>query len=367
MRKLFDGRAGCPATARPGRPSLSARLLNPIGQQTAQSWLASAIAERRLGHALLLYGPAGVGRKTLARYAAAHLLCMQPTASGPCRGCRSCLAAADDSHPDLHILRTPPGKRGLGIDAIRGLIEELALPPRGVDGRGLGKVAIIETAGELGDEAANAFLKTLEEPPENTWLFLVAPRRSQVLPTVRSRCQPLRLSLLDPREIEAVLRAQGLHDDEARRLAEGCGGSLGLALDMHRTAGIAPLDPGLLLGAVPEPEALLRDLALRVQQLKRETDAPGGSHEWRRRLLRVYFAELLRLLRDAQALRCAAAVPPLSPGRARLAGRLARLASRPLENGAQAVEVAREGLARNLNIELVVSRLAAHLPRGGGR
>jgi DNA polymerase-3 subunit delta' len=128
----------------------------------------------RLGHAYLVFGPTGAGKRALARALAADLL-------GHVR--------ADGSHPDLLVLAPLEGKREIGIDLVRAATEELALAPLEAPGR----VAIVEGADLLGEEAANALLKTLEEPPPGTTLLLTTSRPEAVLPTIRSRCMGLRL------------------------------------------------------------------------------------------------------------------------------------------------------------------------------
>ncbi len=334
-----------------------------IGQPSARRWFSEARREGRLSHALLLYGPVGVGRKSFARWAARELLCLGP--GGEACACDSCRALDQDLHPDLHCLRPDPGKRALGIGKVRDLIDVLGEAAKGVRGRGTAKVALVETAHTLTTEAANAFLKTLEEPPEETYLFLVAERRSQVLSTIRSRSCPLRLERLTAGEVEGALRAGGVEAERARKLAESCGGSLGLAREMADEQGLEPLAPGLLFDPqVAAPTAALRLAdALKVRVEAQRDAIGGGVLAWRRRLLRAHFADVARLLRDAQVLRAGARVSLLMPRQEELSARLGGLPSRQLEAGFAALDKAREGLDRNLNIELLLAQLACDLPR----
>jgi DNA polymerase-3 subunit delta' len=186
-------------------------------------------------HALLLAGPAGVGKTSLALDLAAGLLCDAPDpAARPCRACRGCRLVDGGGHADLH--RLVPGGAGDQIrigdraepepGTIRRLISELALLP--VEGGA--RVAIIERAERLNEEAQSALLKTLEEPPAGVTIILCVEREDQLLLTVRSRCLRLRLGPVGMRDIESILGDQGVADaPTAGQLARLAAGRPGLA------------------------------------------------------------------------------------------------------------------------------------------
>ena len=191
-------------------------------------------------HAVLLVGPAGIGKTTLALDLAAGLLCTaddvgRPAVRGvpglPARG----LAA---SHPDVHRLGPEgPGRqvviggRAHGRAGVRDLIAELALLP--VEGGA--RVAIIEAAHRMNEDAQAALLKTLEEPPAGVTLILCADAEEPLLPTIRSRCARLRLGPVGTRDIEAILAEHGVADAPlAARLARIAGGRPGVALAWAR-------------------------------------------------------------------------------------------------------------------------------------
>jgi DNA polymerase-3 subunit delta' len=198
----------------------------------------AAIAAMILGpapHALLIAGPAGVGKTTLALDLAAGLLCDAPDpAIRPCRACRGCRLVETGGHADLH--RLVPGGAGDQIrigdrvdpepGTIRRLISELVLLP--VEGGA--RVAIVERAERLNEEAQSALLKTLEEPPAGVTIILCVEREDQLLPTVRSRSVRIRLGPVGTRDIEAILGDQGVADaSTAGQLARLAGGRPGLA------------------------------------------------------------------------------------------------------------------------------------------
>ncbi|MEM1410854.1 MAG: DNA polymerase III subunit delta' [Pseudomonadota bacterium] len=151
---------------------------------------AARYEQGRLPHAMLVTGPAGTGKRKLAERMVHGLLCERETADA-CGVCRSCTLRAGGAHPDLFIVRPEEGKREIVIDSIRLLNERLVLTttisPR--------KVALVEPADAMNRATANAFLKSLEEPPGDAAIILVADDAARLLPTIRSRCQllPVRL------------------------------------------------------------------------------------------------------------------------------------------------------------------------------
>jgi DNA polymerase III delta' subunit len=201
------------------------------GQPYAEAAVRGIIASGL--HAVLLTGPASVGKTTLALDIAATLVCSAPEADArPCGSCRGCRLLASGNHPDVHRLR-PEGPGGqVRIEQVRALASELALLP--VEGGP--RVAIVEAAHRLNEDAQNALLKTLEEPPAGVTIVLCADDEERLLPTVRSRCARVRLGPVGTRDIEALLEELGLADPpRAARLARLSGGRPGLAVAYARS------------------------------------------------------------------------------------------------------------------------------------
>ena len=155
-------------------------------------------ATNKLPHALMLAGPKGIGKRHLAEALAHLLLCLAPVEGTPCGKCRSCQLNHAQTHPDFLMLVPEEGSKAIKVDQVRGLIESLGKTAQ----QGGYKVLVLEPAEAMNINSANALLKSLEEPADNTLLILVSHIPSAVLPTIRSRCQ-LRL-LAMPRE-EQVL------------------------------------------------------------------------------------------------------------------------------------------------------------------
>ncbi len=176
----------------------------------ARARILRAAAAGRLPHSMLLQSIGGLGAESLAQWAAAMALCerlARPLTDGgrpgegasasavdprPCGVCASCLLLSSDTHPDLNIVRLEEDAKQIKIDQVRGLIEWLELKSY----RGGYKVGIIEGAEALNVHGANAFLKTLEEPTQNTLLILVTRPTHRLPATIASRC--LRLTLQPP-------------------------------------------------------------------------------------------------------------------------------------------------------------------------
>lgn len=210
----------------------------------AQRVLRDAVRTGRISHAYLLTGPAGAGHREAARDMAAALLCPRPESGSACGGCEACARVEAGAHPDLIV----PDRHG--IDAVRQVIGELAYRPR----EAARKVVLWHDIDRFTPQAANALLKSLEEPPPYVTFLLTTDRPQAILPTLRSRCQVLPFR---PRPRE----------DRARELAASAGAdplaaywALCIAGDDARAAAELLADP-----ATGQEAAALREAARRLR------------------------------------------------------------------------------------------------------
>ena len=166
----------------------------------AQETLAAFVNGGRFPHALLLEGPEGSGRRTFAREIAAALFCRGE--HKPCGSCNQCRKVLEQNHPDVEYYGGDGSRRSFHIDTIRQLRQNAWLLP----GEAPCRVCVLCGAENMTDQAQNALLKILEEPPEHTVFILTAENRAMLLPTILSRVQTIRLEPLTPAEILLVLR-----------------------------------------------------------------------------------------------------------------------------------------------------------------
>jgi DNA polymerase-3 subunit delta' len=314
-----------------------------VGHDRFKALLGRALQEGRLPPSLLFTGPDGVGKKTLALAAARGALCVRG-AGDPCESCSACqrilraTAALDELrkraededepalknyrlHPDLVLAE--PWRTGLKIDQVREVVRELQGRPFEARGR----VVIVDDAHLMTEQAQNALLKSLEEPPPGSHVFLVTATPQGLLPTIRSRCQILRFGPLPVPTLAAHLERQlELPRDEARLRAVLAGGSLAAALAFESEPYRKLREELLaLLESAPGLDALDRmDAAERLEES--EKSRAGGDP----------LLILRSLLRDVAALRLGAGEEAAL--NADVAPRLHALARGPL--GSRASQVA---------------------------
>lgn len=209
--------------------------------QRAFTRLAEAQAEGRLPHALLVCGPAGLGKRLLAELLMSRLLCQSITAAGEaCGGCRSCKLRSAGSHPDLMRIgleeneKTGKLRSEIVIQQIRALSAKLALTPQ----LGGAQVVLIEPAEAMNNSAANALLKTLEEPHAGCLLLLVSDQPFRLPATIRSRCQRVELRLPSASEALQWLQSQGVAAAKAQAALAAARGNPGQAMSLLSAGGL---------------------------------------------------------------------------------------------------------------------------------
>jgi len=210
---------------------------------------ARALAEGKLGHALLLTGPPDLGKHEVAEALVARLLCSSPRpdghACGSCRACRLLPAqsqglATGQLHPDLQRVGLEPNDKGdklrteITVDQIRRLGQWFALTPQ----FGGAQVALVEPADLMNSSAANALLKTLEEPSPGRYLLLVSSRPGRLPATIRSRCQRLEFRLPPLAQAREWLAGQGFDAKRVDTALAAARGNPGLAARWLREGGL---------------------------------------------------------------------------------------------------------------------------------
>ncbi|MDT8450414.1 MAG: hypothetical protein RQ847_09615 [Wenzhouxiangellaceae bacterium] len=254
--------------------------------ETERRALAEAIEAGRLGHAPMLLGSAGVGKRALAEWLVRRLLCAAPVDGEPCAKCKPCTLLASGTHPDFFRLEMLEDKTEIVVDQVREFIASLALTPS----LGSRRLGLIAPADRLNRNAANALLKTLEEPAANVWLILVTEREDRLPVTVVSRCQ--RRYIAVPDRGVALDWVGERHPDrdrtDCRKAMELADGAPLLADEWLAGAGLEEgVAIGDALGAVLAGRADEFEL---VEAWSRQPDATWGwlarySHLWLRAVL----------------------------------------------------------------------------------
>jgi DNA polymerase-3 subunit delta' len=196
------------------------------GQEKAVLILRNALRNGRLAHAYLFIGPEGVGKRLTALTLFKAMNCQSPPEPVDCcERCPSCVKVNSSNHADL-ILVEPEGD-AIKIDQIREMQKRLRFRPL----EGGRRACFLDSADCLNEAASNALLKTLEEPPQETHLFLITSRPHRLLPTILSRCQWVKFRPLPPALIARILQEdQGLEGEKAHFYASLAGGSAGQAV-----------------------------------------------------------------------------------------------------------------------------------------
>jgi DNA polymerase-3 subunit delta' len=316
------------------------------GHEKPVAILRSAMTKNRIAHAYLFYGTEGVGKRTTASVFARALNCEEE--NPPCESCRSCQKAERNTHPDIATI-TAEGQF-IKIGAVKELQEQMKFRPR----EGRRRVLIMPEADRMNAAAANALLKTLEEPSAGN-IFLLTTSRPHALPmTILSRCQHLCFTPLPRETVARFLREkESLEAAAAEALAASSGGSIGKALEMNREDYLTLRNGILEHLAKEDPADTLQRLAFAGRFGTEREEILERLH-----ILRTCYRDALvfRETRDTERL--------IFRDRAGVIRTLAgRLQGRELLTSIAAVEAAMSAIDQNANKSLTLEALMVKLGR----
>jgi DNA polymerase-3 subunit delta' len=335
------------------------RLLDLLGQDAARGALLRAVERGQLAHAYLFEGPAGVGKRSAAHGLAMALDCAAAPGTG-CGTCEVCRRIEAGIHPDVQTFG-PSGAGGQIVVDDAKLIVGLA---RTRPHEAAARVIIIDDADALNPNAANALLKTLEEPLARNHLVLCTSAPDKLLPTIRSRTQRIRFRPLPTDALRAIARARGVADEGAEIAIALADGSAARMLEAAAPAADDDGGPAAALAALRA--AITAPGASGVFDVAAGIAGERGRDRDAKDELARTLGLLARLYRDALAV--AVGAPELAlltdaraPGGG--AGALAALGAEPLGRALVAITDAQLALLANVNPVLAVERLAFALKR----
>jgi DNA polymerase-3 subunit delta' len=298
-----------------------------------------------LPHALLLHGPAGCGKKLIAKWFSMLVLC-ESRSDAPCGTCKSCRLIAEDAHPDV-LYAEHSGKRGgFSVETVREIRSEAAILPN----NGEMRMFLFTDADGMSIQAQNALLKSVEEPPAHACFVFTAETVGALLPTLLSRMTAMAVGPVTPAECAGVLNARGYSADEAQPAVSRFGGNVGKCLSY--------LSDDAMRQAV-QTAAALTDAAARQNEYEmlRLLTAAASDKDGLRQTLSLFDLQI----RDAAVCALEGELPRLGCDAAAAKALAARYSPRRLMKMHGAVTEAFADLDGNVGAVLTVTALTAAL------
>jgi DNA polymerase III subunit delta' len=330
-----------------------------VGHHRQQDWFRNAIRSNRLASTFLMVGPEGIGKRTFARLLAKTVLCTgsAPSLFAPCCRCETCAQIDASTHPDLLEIARRPDKTGLIMEQLvgegemrmrEGLCYELRMRPYS----GRCKIAIIDDADTINEEGANSLLKTLEEPPPGSLIFLISTSVQRQLPTIRSRCQMTRFQSLSSGDLATLILRQGIasSSSEAEQVAEQANGSIS-NVSHWTNEELATFRLEMFSHLVQRP----LDFTKLAKAVQGNMESVGTESQPRRERLKILFDFALYFYRSAMRCNIDGSVPNAS------FGRLSGLGNEPLIAAMRRSMEAREHLDRMVSPAALIEAWAADL------
>ncbi len=200
-----------------------------LGHENIIRYLQRLIEKENFIHTYLFTGPRDIGKKTVSNFFVQSIFCLADI-NIPCKICINCVEIEKHIHPDFIYVNLEEGKKNISIDQVRLFQEKMRLTPM----RSKFKIGIINRAATLTTEASNALLKTIEEPPKNSIVILIAEKIENILPTIVSRAQNIIFNNVSNNEICNYLKDLGASSDLAKELADFSGGAPGVAINYFK-------------------------------------------------------------------------------------------------------------------------------------
>lgn len=321
------------------------------GNEAAKAQITSRLSGGVFPHAILLEGPIGSGRRTFGRILAAAAVCSAD--EKPCGHCSACRKVFSNTHPDVTVVQGEGGARSFHLDVVRQLREDAYILPNEADRR----VFVLCDVQEMTEQAQNALLKILEEPPSHALFILTCEQRSQLLETVLSRVFPLSLGSVPAAEAVTVLQQHLPHktSDELQQAVSLWGGIIGQALQ------------GLQDGSYQEILGWLPTLSKGIVSVS-ELDLLRATAplEKKKEAIPAVLSGLQSLLRDALVFRRGCTLlRSTDPATAQLLAH--RLSDRQVMDLLAVIEELQTARLYNMNYTLFLTLLCSRLRRAAGR